>query len=163
MRMLCYKCNHPWNYRGKNTEEKDNITCPKCMYKLVLGKALIEGPSEQKLLANLPNKKLLPNRLPSLLPSKLPTTNEFEMVILEEGMEVLVDKRIAKQFKEAPEYLDEEIECVISSSGKERSGMSEMGIKICEDHGLPARYDSTEKKWVCEECNLVVMEQRSYY
>ncbi len=113
MRMLCYKCNHPWNYRGKNTEEKDNITCPKCMYKLVLGKALIEGPSEQKLLTNLPNKKPLPNKLPSLLPSKLPTTNEFERVILEEGMEVLVEKRIAKQFKEAPEYLDEEIECVI--------------------------------------------------
>ena len=109
MRMLCYKCDHLWNYRGRNTEEKDNITCPKCMYKLVLGKALIEGPSEQKLLSNLPNKKLLPNRLPSFLP----TTNEFERVILEEGMEVLVDKKIAKQFKEAPEYLDEEIECVI--------------------------------------------------
>lgn len=107
--MLCYKCDHLWNYRGRNTEEKDNITCPKCMYKLVLGKALIEGPSEQKLLSNLPNKKLLPNRLPSFLP----TTNEFERVILEEGMEVLVDKKIAKQFKEAPEYLDEEIECVI--------------------------------------------------
>ncbi len=109
MRMLCYKCNHPWNYRGKNTEEKDNITCPKCMYKLVLGKALIEGPSEQKLLTTLPNKKLLPNRLPSFLP----TTNEFERVILDQGMEVLVDKKIVKQFKEAPEYLDEEIECVI--------------------------------------------------
>ncbi len=117
MQMLCYKCGHPWNYRGKNIEEKDNITCPKCMYKLVLGKAFVEGPSEQKLLINLPNKKRLPNRLPSFLPNKLPnilpTTNEFERVILEEGMEVLVDKKIVKQFKEAPEYLDEEIECVI--------------------------------------------------
>ena len=100
------------------------------MYKLVLGKALVEGPSEQKLLVNLPNKKLLPNKLPSLLPSKLPTTNEFERVILEEGMEVLVEKSLVKQFKEASEYLDEEIECVISNSGKERSGMSEMGIRI---------------------------------
>ncbi len=131
MRMLCYKCSHPWNYRGKNTEEKDNITCPKCMYKLVLGKALVEGPSEQKLLINLPNKKPLPNKLPSFLP----TTNEFERVILEEGMEVLVDKKIVKQFKEAPEGLDEEIECVITAEGEERDGMgmSVMAIKIYED------------------------------
>jgi len=156
MRMLCYKCNHPWNYEGKNTEEKDNITCPKCMYKLILGKALAEELSEQKLLVNLPNKKLLPNRLPSNLPNFLPTTNEFERVILAEGMEVLVEKRLAKQFKEAQEYLDEEIECVIEQEDPI------IVTKLCKDHGLPARYDSLEKKWVCEECNLVVMEQRSY-
>ncbi len=101
MRMLCYKCNHLWNYKGKNTEGEGHITCPRCLYKIRVDKALIESPPEQKLLTILPNKKFLPNKLPN----KLLTTNEFERVILDEDMGVLVEKRIAEQFKE---ILDEE-------------------------------------------------------
>ncbi len=76
MRMLCYKCNHPWNYKGKKTEGTDYITCPGCLYKLRLDKALIGGPSKQELLSNLPSKKLLPNELPK----KLPTTIDIKPV-----------------------------------------------------------------------------------
>ena len=95
MQMLCYKCGHSWPYKGKKTEGEDYITCPGCYYKLRLDKALIEAPSEQKLLSELPNKK----RLPSELPSELPTTTSF--IEVEDG--IFVEKKIAKQFKEAQE------------------------------------------------------------
>ncbi len=79
MRMLCYKCDHSWNYKGKNTEGEGYITCPGCYYKIRVDKALIESPFKQKLLTNLPIKqKLLIN-----LPIKLPTTQpkiEFEII-----------------------------------------------------------------------------------
>ena len=97
MQMLCYKCDHSWPYKGKKTEEKDHITCPGCYYKILLGKALIEAPSEQKLLSDLPNKK----RLPSELLSKLPTTTSF----IEVEDSIFVEKKIAKQFKEAQEEM----------------------------------------------------------
>jgi len=102
MRMLCYKCGHPWNYRGKYTEGEGYITCPGCYYKIRVDKALIEAPSEQKLLSNLLNKRILPSELPS----ELPTTRlkiEFETIRDQDGFVYLVDKRIAKQFKEAQE------------------------------------------------------------
>ena len=89
MLMLCYKCNHSWNYKGKNTEERDNITCPRCMYKLILGKALVESPSEQKLLSKLPSKK----QLPSLLLNKLPTTSELVPSIIKEP-EIIIEEEV---------------------------------------------------------------------
>ncbi len=76
MRMLCYKCKHSWNYKGKNTHY---ITCPGCFYKIRVDKAFIEGPVHQKLLTNLPKIK----RLPSKLPKKLPTTNETQPLKIE--------------------------------------------------------------------------------
>jgi len=102
MRMRCYKCGHSWNYRGKYTEGEGYITCPGCYYKIRVDKALIEAPSKQELLTNLPNK----GGLPSELPIKLPTTGlkiEFETIRDQDGFVYLVDKRIAKQFKEAQE------------------------------------------------------------
>ena len=111
--MLCYKCDHPWNYKGKNTEEGDYITCPGCYRKIIFGKALIEDPSEQKLLTSLPKKRVKTTNFPL----KLPTTTSFERIILDGGMEVLVDKKIAEQIQEAPEDDDEEdlIETVIET------------------------------------------------
>ncbi len=97
MQMLCYKCGHSWSYKGKKNEEKDHITCPGCYYKILLGKALIEAPSEQKLLSDLPNKK----GLPSGLLSELPTTISF----IEVEKDIFVEKKIAKQFKEAQEEM----------------------------------------------------------
>ena len=104
MRMLCYKCGHSWNYRGKYTEGEGYITCPGCYYKIRVDKALIEAPSKQELLTNLPNK----GGLPSELPIKLPTTRlkiEFETIRDQDGFVYLVDKKIAKQFKEAQEEI----------------------------------------------------------
>ncbi len=68
MRMLCYKCEHSWNYKGKNTEGKGNITCPRCLYKIRVDKAMIESPLKQELLIKLPTKRPLPNELPTTRP-----------------------------------------------------------------------------------------------
>ena len=84
MRMLCYKCEHSWNYKGKNTEGKGNITCPRCLYKIRVDKAMIEGPLKQELLIELPTKRPLPNELPNELPRKLPTTRPELRVLQEE-------------------------------------------------------------------------------
>lgn len=120
MQMLCYKCDHSWNYKGKYTGGEGYITCPGCYYKIRVDKALIEAPSEQKLLINLPNKR----GLPSELPIKLPTTKlktEFETIRDQDGFVYLVDKKIAKQFKEALD--DEEVEeTPIPSRGVEEQG-----------------------------------------
>ncbi len=80
MQMLCYKCKHSWNYKGKNSEGKGYITCPGCLYKIRVDKALVEGPLRQELLTNLPKKRSLPIKLPTKLPSfnvEIPTTNTF--------------------------------------------------------------------------------------
>ena len=74
MRMLCYKCGHSWNYKGKNTEGKGYITCSGCYYKIRVDKALVEDLSQQELLANLPKKRLLPIKLPSFKVD-IPTTH----------------------------------------------------------------------------------------
>jgi len=113
MQMLCYKCDHSWLYKGKKTEGEDYITCPGCYYKIRLDKALIGSPSQQKLLTNLPNK----GELLSELPRKLPTTTSF--IEVEDG--IFVEKKIAKQFKEA---LDNEGIEEISLPG---SGVEEQG------------------------------------
>jgi len=100
MQMRCYKCGHPWSYKGKKTEGEDYITCPGCYYKIRVDKALIEAPSKQELLTNLPSRRPLPRELPI----KLPTTRlktEFETIRDQDGFVYLVDKKIAKQFKEA--------------------------------------------------------------
>ena len=71
MKVLCYKCNHSWNYKGKNTEGKGYITCSGCYYKIRLDRALVEDSSEQKLLTNLLSlNKKSPKKL-----SKIPTTH----------------------------------------------------------------------------------------
>lgn len=120
MRMLCYKCDYSWNYKGKYTEGEGHITCPKCFYKIRVDKALIEGPSQQELLTNLPNKK----RLSKGLPKKLLTTKlekGFEAIRDKDGFIYLVDRKIAKQFKEAQE------ETLVPSRGIEEE---DLGIKV---------------------------------
>ena len=68
--MLCYKCGHQWNYRGRNSEGKGYITCPGCYYKIRSDKALIEEPFKQKLPTSLLRKEQLPTKLLSKLPTK---------------------------------------------------------------------------------------------
>lgn len=65
MRMLCYKCDHSWNYKG-NSEGKVYVTCPNCIRKVRIDKVLIEEPFQQKLLNELPVSKV-----------KIPTTTSF--------------------------------------------------------------------------------------
>lgn len=45
MEIKCYnkKCGHKFDYNGAKTDDKDTITCPKCRYKLRLGKAKISN------------------------------------------------------------------------------------------------------------------------
>lgn len=56
MDLKCYnpKCFHTWNYLGKANDDKDTLTCPKCLNKLRLGKARL-GNLPNKELGNLPN------------------------------------------------------------------------------------------------------------
>lgn len=77
MELQCYnpKCLHLWNYKGKSSNDKDTLTCPKCLNKLRLGKAKLgnlpnEKQKKKQELGNLPNpyKKTL----------KVPETNSVE-------------------------------------------------------------------------------------
>jgi len=43
MRAKCYKCGWEWNYKGKSTV---NLTCPSCLYKLRVEKALGKLPNK---------------------------------------------------------------------------------------------------------------------
>ena len=71
MKVLCYKCDHSWDYKGKNTEGKRYITCSSCYYKIRLDKAIVEDSSQKKLPTGLLS---LPKELPKKL-SKIPTTH----------------------------------------------------------------------------------------
>ena len=76
--MLCYKCDHSWFYKGKNSEGKGYITCPGCYYKIRVDKALVEDSSQHKLLTELPIFKTKHKELPIKLLSskaKIPTTH----------------------------------------------------------------------------------------
>ena len=66
MKLKCYnkKCLHSWSYDGKAKNDMDTLTCPKCLYKLRLGKS---------------KGNTLPNALPSRLPIRLP--NESSLYI----------------------------------------------------------------------------------
>ena len=107
MRMLCYKCNHSWNYKGKNTEGEGYITCPGCYYKIRVDKALIESPFKQKLLTNLP----ITNKLPTKLPTTQPKI-EFEIIKDKDNFVYRVDKKMSKQFKEILDEEEDEVEDV---------------------------------------------------
>lgn len=111
--MLCYKCSHPWNYKGVLTEVKVYVTCPNCMRKIRVDRSLIGDSPEQKLLTSLPEKRVKTTSFPL----KLPTTTSFERVSFSDGFDCLVHKNIAKQIQEAPEEYDEEdvIENVIET------------------------------------------------
>ena len=130
MQMLCYKCNHSWNYKGKNSEGQGYITCPGCLYKIRVDKALIEPLSKQKLLTNLPNKRILPK--------KLPTTNEIKPLQID--IKGPVYRRIIEQPK--TDFIQPQEEIVFEE-------------KICEDHNLPVSYDDIEKTWTCRKCREV--------
>ena len=85
MRVLCYKCDHPWNYKGKNSEGKGYITCPGCLYKIRLDKAVVEEPFKQELLTT--KTKLPKQRLPKL-PKELLTTNQIDPLEIKAPIEI---------------------------------------------------------------------------
>ena len=87
MRMLCYKCSHSWNYKGKNTEGKGYITCSGCYYKIRVDKAMVEETFKQEILTKLPKKELLPIKLPTKLLSfkeRIPTTHIKPIEVIKE-------------------------------------------------------------------------------
>ncbi len=131
MRVLCYKCDHSWNYKGKNTEGKGYITCSGCYYKIRLDRAIVKGLPEQKLLTKLPSfQRELPKEL-----SKIPTTHYPKI-----DLKPLEIKRPIKIIEDVEEEEVEQVEEIFIDG------------KACELHRLPATYDSFEMKWVCEKC-----------
>ncbi len=88
MQMLCYKCGRSWNYKGKNSEGKGYITCPGCLYKIRVDKALMEEPFKQELLIKLPKKKIISKELPKKLPTNLPTIEPLEIEQEEKIVEI---------------------------------------------------------------------------
>ena len=49
------KCLHEWQYKGNAQDDKDLITCPKCHYRNMLGKAKING--EVKNEVSIPHEQ----------------------------------------------------------------------------------------------------------
>ena len=100
MRMLCYKCNHPWNYGGKNSDGKGYITCPGCYYKIRVDKALVEEPFKQELLTS---ETKLPRRLLSFK-TEIPTTHHPKPLEIKGPIET----KILEEFQDQEE--DQEID-----------------------------------------------------
>lgn len=101
MRMLCYKCDHLWNYKGKNSDGKGYITCPGCYYKIRPDRAMVKEPFKQNLLTELPKKESLPIKLPTKLLSfkrELPTTHYIPPkrtpIMIQNSEPVLEDEEI---------------------------------------------------------------------
>ena len=67
MQLQCMnkKCLHEWNYKGKATDDKDLVTCPKCHYRSMLRKAKGEKSTHSRdsnsdsLTPNIEEKKPL--------------------------------------------------------------------------------------------------------
>ena len=93
------KCPHKWDYKGKS---KSYICCPKCSYRFKIQRGIEE--IDKTMLTYSHN---IPNNISNIVKEE----PLFKMVILDNGVEVLVEEKIIKQFKEAPEDLEEEIEC----------------------------------------------------
>ncbi|MFW9873005.1 MAG: hypothetical protein ACFFG0_07900 [Candidatus Thorarchaeota archaeon] len=54
MELICYKCSHKWDYKGKSKY----LTCPNCLYKIRLDKAMIKIPTTIPTIpTTIPTKK----------------------------------------------------------------------------------------------------------
>ena len=105
MRMLCYKCNHPWNYKGTISGGRVYVTCPSCMRKVRVDRSLVEDSSGQRLLTSISKKDMKTTSSPLRLPTTTSFKIEFESIKDKQGLIYNVDKRIAQQFRNV---LDEE-------------------------------------------------------
>lgn len=81
---------------------------------------------------------------------------ENDFVEVEKGIKV--ERKLVKQYLEAPEpeddeeyFNEEKLEEEIIDYGKSR---------LCEEHNLPARYCGMEKKWLCEKCREIPLPSR---
>ena len=85
MEVKCYnkKCLHIWDYRGK---DKRFICCPKCRFKRILDKCRTFFLDKSDIISDIPKNR--------------PNDILFETIV-EDGIIYKVDKRIAKQFREA--------------------------------------------------------------
>lgn len=108
MRMLCYKCNHSWKYKGVFIEGKLYVTCPNCMRKIRIDKSSVEDSFEQRLLTSLPKKRVKTTSFPLRLPTTTSFKIEFETIKDKDGFVYRVDKRMSERFKET--LRNEEIE-----------------------------------------------------
>ncbi len=98
MKMLCYKCDHSWNYKGIINEGKAYVTCPSCMRKIRIDKSFVEDSSEQRLLTSISKMGVKTTSSPLKLPTTTSFKIEFESMKDNQGFLYHVDKRISKQF-----------------------------------------------------------------
>lgn len=107
MEIKCYnkKCLHEFNYTGKKKENSATITCPKCRYKLRLGKAKIKSeipeiPLPHSLPHDLPHEVTsLPNPTSSSEISEIPSLEIIEHKnICDFNLAVLEDQLIQNKF-----------------------------------------------------------------
>lgn len=115
------KCLYEWDYKGKASNPKDYITCPKCHYRIMLNKALDLSISHS-LTHSLTHKQ--PVELPINIIDPIPSPYI----------------EVPKEIYEEEEFLDyEEL-------------FTEIIIKLCKKHDLPARYNDYDLDWKCSKC-----------
>ncbi len=152
MRVRCTNkaCLHEWFYRGK-LGDNDYITCAKCRYKSLIKKAKLSEKSTD-LLTDLHNKSRYKKEVvkPNVehVEKNHYSVEQSKDNFIEVEPHIFVEKKIAKQFMEAPdeEELEEEVEEELNSH------FQEIETKLCDEHNLPANYNSSCKKWICENC-----------
>ena len=123
------ECLHEWDYRGR-LGDNDYITCSKCRYKSLIRKAKITD-----LLTDL-NKENNKNVSEKL--TDLSIKQEYKKEIVKPDVEHVEKEHYSKE-KESEEE--------ISNPHFQGSGKN-----LCEEHNLPARYESDCKKWICAKC-----------
>jgi len=149
MRALCYKCGHSWNYKGKITEDKKYLTCAGCYYKIRIDRALDFSTEEhQKLLTNQ-------IKLPSLN-NKIPTTHYSQPHKQSVQLPINIIDPIPRPYIEAPKEIDYEEEFE-----DQEELFTEIIIKLCSKHNLPARYDDYSLEWKCRECIELEIENNT--
>ncbi len=113
MDVKCYnkKCLYIWDYRGEN---KRHICCPKCRFKRILDKCIAFFLDKSDIISDIPKNR--------------PNDILFETIKDKDGFVYLVDKKIARQFKEALEEIE-------PSSFQEQEQEQESAIKI-----LPSKF-----------------------
>ena len=138
---LCYKCGYKWNYKGKQ-RGKDNLSCPRCSYRLRFDRVIIEDldlhTKQKKLHDSSLELYKTPTKIHTYIHKKIKPRIIFNLNNLDPEMFGLEKEHTPyKKIIESPQTEFIEIE---------------EGSNLCDVHNLPASYDDLDKIWTCRKC-----------
>ena len=142
------KCLHKWDYKGKSNSY---ISCPKCSYRFKIQRGIEE---HNKTMLTYPHN--IVNNIPRKIVKEKPKT-ELSKIIKRPKTE-FIEKKKVEEFDNLSDFNLAVLETQLKNKDKNikefKSPVIEFQpeIKLCEKHKLSAKYDPTEKKWLCKKC-----------